>query len=126
MISHVVAQRGKDGSVKPFYLYVSLRMVRGSEHVLDTKYGAYAHAELGDKMASVIGQQMDRWAVHEYPMGNEGRSHCGNRDLLGRNCTKHLRISIGDNQEKAVTAAGSKKFTKDINRDIFQGCLGCE
>lgn len=101
-------------------------MVRGREQVFDSKDGAYVNEEIRDKLASVVRQQVDRRAVYEYPMGHEGRSHCARRDILKRNGANYLQIYISDNQEKAVPAAGSNKFTEDVNRDIFQGSIGSE
>ena len=72
MFSDILSQRGSQRAIKSFNLAIGLRVVRSRENIAYGENSANVLKESGCKLCPIVGQQLDRRSVHEYPMVNEG------------------------------------------------------
>ena len=72
MFSDVLSQRGSQLAIESLDLAVGLRMIRRREDVAYAENSENVLKESGCKLCLIVGQQLDRRSVHEYPMVNEG------------------------------------------------------
>lgn len=78
MFRNVITEGAHERTVEKFGFYVSMRMIRDSELVIDPQHTANSIEELGYELLPVFGKDVIRRTVRVYPVFQESLSDiCG-------------------------------------------------
>ena len=101
-----VSQTSEDRAVESLNLTIRLRMISCPEQLPNTQDSANVLEELGGELPAVLGKQMDWGPIVKHPMFAESLGDCGCGDVLQREGSDHLRVSVGYTLEVSVTIVG--------------------